>query len=335
MDKVEARLISDAESLEALVPAWWELWRRAPSATPFQCPAWLVPWWHAFSPGTLFTIACEVSGRLVGLAPLYLEDGHLGRRLLPVGISISDYEDVLVDPAFGREVGECIARALEASQSWDAVEWGELSPEAAALSLPIPDGCEDVQSPSSPSPVLPLPATFAALLESCSARHRRKLRLAQNRADRGGGATLVRAGADRWREILALLFRLHGARWRERNEPGVLADPRLSEFHSRSAGWMAEAGLARFYALQIGGELAAAYYGFQHRGRALGYLVGFDPTHSYVSPGAILLSRAIEQAIEDGTEEFHFLRGNEPYKYAWGATEKFNSRRIFRRIPRA
>ena len=30
-----------------------ELWRRAPAATPFQAPAWLIPWWRHFGNGEL------------------------------------------------------------------------------------------------------------------------------------------------------------------------------------------------------------------------------------------------------------------------------------------
>ena len=30
-----------------------ELWRRAPAATPFQSPAWLIPWWRHFGSGEL------------------------------------------------------------------------------------------------------------------------------------------------------------------------------------------------------------------------------------------------------------------------------------------
>ena len=29
--------------LVRLLPQWWALWDRCPSATPFQSPAWLLP----------------------------------------------------------------------------------------------------------------------------------------------------------------------------------------------------------------------------------------------------------------------------------------------------
>jgi CelD/BcsL family acetyltransferase involved in cellulose biosynthesis len=88
----------------------------------------------------------------------------------------------------------------------------------------------------------------------------------------------------------------------------------------------------RLLELRIAGLSAAVYYGFHHRKRAYGYLTGFDPDFSFESPGVILLAHAMEYAIREGASEFHFLRGREPYKYGWGAEDRWNYRRVFRRV---
>ena len=92
---------------------------------------------------------------------------------------------------------------------------------------------------------------------------------------------------------------------------------------------LCERGIARLFALTIGSELAGVYYGFLHRHRAYAYLGGFDPRFAYFSPGAILIGHAIEDALRNGACEFHFLRGREAYKYAWGAVDHQNLRRTF------
>jgi CelD/BcsL family acetyltransferase involved in cellulose biosynthesis len=51
------------------------------------------------------------------------------------------------------------------------------------------------------------------------------------------------------------------------------------------------------------------------------YLSGFDPQWAAFSPGVLLIAHAIEEAIREGQQEFDFLRGNEPYKYLWGAQD--------------
>ncbi len=40
----EIGIVNDEAALSALEPEWRELWERDPAATPFQSPAWLVPW---------------------------------------------------------------------------------------------------------------------------------------------------------------------------------------------------------------------------------------------------------------------------------------------------
>jgi CelD/BcsL family acetyltransferase involved in cellulose biosynthesis len=91
-----------------------------------------------------------------------------------------------------------------------------------------------------------------------------------------------------------------------------------------------EAGLLRLYLLRIEGEPAAAYYGFMHRDRAYAYLTGLNPDFAFESPGVLMLAHALEQALAEGAREAHFLRGQEAYKYEWGARDRWNTRRSFR-----
>src|SRR5438270_11540604 len=142
MKELAIQIIEDADTLAVLETGWWELWRRAPSATPFQSPAWLLPWWSSFSPGELFVVACRHAERLVGLAPFYIESGVQGRRILPIGISLSDYLDVLIDPQWEGPVAHAVVNEIARQRArWDSWALEELRPEAAALALACPDAC--------------------------------------------------------------------------------------------------------------------------------------------------------------------------------------------------
>jgi CelD/BcsL family acetyltransferase involved in cellulose biosynthesis len=318
------------EALAALEPEWWELWRQVRSATPFQSPAWLIPWWRHFHPGELLVAIARMGERLLGLAPFYVEEGS--GRILPVGISVSDYLDVLIAP--GHEAlagGALVAHVAGAGGSWGEWSLEELAPDALALSLPVPAGCEESFSPQSPCPVLACLA-HADIRSMVPSSQRRHLNLARNRAARRGEIRIDQADAADAPAFLDVLFRLHEARWRSRGKEGVLADDRVRRFQRAALPRLSDAGLSRCYVLRIAGTPAAAYYGLMHRERAYAYLTGFDPDFTYESPGVILLAHAIEQALREGAREFHFLRGPEPYKYGWGASDRWNTRRSFRRI---
>jgi len=320
-------VVRDADALARLSPDWLALWRRS-GAGPFQAPAWLVPWWRHFRPGELAVAAVrDPAGRLVGLAPFYIEEGRHGRRLLPLGISVSDTLDVLLDPdvpAAGPALVACLS-----SERWDVWELEELPPDAAALALSPPAGAAEESFAASACPVLSL--CGANRLEDVVPPARmQNLRTARNRAERRGtaidGVATEAIGA-----FVQDLVRLHAARWAGRGEPGLFADPRFSSFLREALPRLADLGLVQASTLRLDGLAIGAYLGFRHAGRAAYYLGGFDPDHAFVSPGALLIGHAIEQAIAGGAEAFDFLRGREPYKYAWGAVDRWNRHRRFRR----
>jgi CelD/BcsL family acetyltransferase involved in cellulose biosynthesis len=330
--RLEVRLIRDGHELAALAPEWDRLWERSPRATPFQSPIWLLAWWRAFRPGELMVAAVRSQAKLVGMAPFYRETLGERARLLPIGISISDYMDILIDEALGEAVLGAIARAYASrSLDWDEWELPELPPGSAALEMRCPESWAQCDAPASPCPVLILPGSSLDFEAQLPERKRRKLRLMTNRLIRHGNTAAValeEQPADWW---LAQLWRLHAACWSGRGGTGVLADDRLRGFHSEVLEGFVCRGLARMFALRIGADTAGIYYGFVHRRRAYGYLTGFNPAYGYYSPGSFVVRHAIEQAIADGVEEFHFLRGGEAYKYDWGARDRWNRRRIFRR----
>lgn len=314
------RLIDTEAALHGLEPAWWDLWERCPAATPFQSPAWLLPWWTCFHPGTLRVIAVEAGGRLVALAPLYREDGE-SPRLLPLGMSISDYLDVLVDPAWQDEAGLALAGALGPER----VDWEELAPGASALHFPCPGGWRDAVAPQSACPVLAL-AAGGGLPTAIPARRLRKVRMARHRAARRD-VRIEAATAASAPGLIAHLFRLHGERWQARGESGVLDGSAVRRFHALAWPGLLGAGLLRLYAVSLDGGVTGVHYGFAAKGCAYAYLGGFDPAFAFESPGTLLMAHAIEEAMHEGAGTFHFLRGREAYKYEWGALDRWNSRR--------
>ncbi|MBV9702018.1 MAG: GNAT family N-acetyltransferase [Methylobacteriaceae bacterium] len=320
MPSAGSKIIAEADAFGELAPAWWELWRRCPTATPFQTPAWLLAWWRQFAPGPLRTGAAFRDGQLVGLFPFYLDED---RRLLPVGISLSDYLDVLVPPECP-EAGSALVEC-SATGSWDSWEFEELPPNAAALALERPNQCPELIKAQHACPVLALDGPDD--LSGCvPARRRRQLRRACAAARRIG-PLCIESLEHREEAFLDTLFALHAARWESCGETGVLADPLVQQFHRQALPALAAEGMARCYVLTVDGRAAAAYYGFVVGERAYAYLGGFHPDYTPASPGAILIGHAIGEAMHEGAREFHFLRGREAYKYTWGAVDRWNQHR--------
>jgi CelD/BcsL family acetyltransferase involved in cellulose biosynthesis len=324
----EIEIVTAPGRLAAVAGPWWELWRQSRGATVFQSPGWLIPWWQVFAPGALATIAVWEAGRLIALAPLYLEDGPYGRRLLPLGIGISDHLDLLLmpdNPDAARALGQGAARL---PLVWDSLELEEMPPDASALGVPPPPGLTEVRAPQSacPAVVMDGEVDISGLPMAIPGRRRQFFRRAARRVDGARAEEPVTAA------FLETLESLHAARWAARDEPGVLADPRVSAFHRLALPGLRRAGLARLTVARVGGRPAAALYQLCWGDRLATYVGGFDPQFAAASPLNFLVGEAIIHAARQGRRRLDFLRGQESYKYHWGATDVWNCRRSFRRL---
>lgn len=310
------QLVTTIESLESHASEWDALWRRAPGATPFQSPHWLLPWWTHFSNGGELAVVMSADA----LAPLYVlrdEDESLGMFL---GTGNSDYLDVL-----GTDVEPLLARALEVDcQFWDLQQ---IRPSSPLLSAALPSGWSDNAEAMDPCPILSIENAGEELSNLLSTHARKKLRYYR----RAAKATYEPATHESLDELLTALYELHAARWQKRGLPGVLADDVTQSFHRQVARRMLDAGALRMYAMRIDGRIVAVYYGFAHQGTTYYYLSGFDPALDRLSIGSLLVAHAVEEAVREGGTTFDFLRGAEEYKYSWGAADRINQRRqLFR-----
>jgi CelD/BcsL family acetyltransferase involved in cellulose biosynthesis len=81
-------------------------------------------------------------------------------------------------------------------------------------------------------------------------------------------------------------------------------------------------GPAKLTRLTIGGRLVASGIHFDDGERIAYYNAGVDPDARDLSPGVVMVAEYLRQAIAAGRREVDFLRGNEPYKYEWGAVDQ-------------
>ncbi|MCA1667811.1 MAG: GNAT family N-acetyltransferase [Thermomicrobia bacterium] len=95
----------------------------------------------------------------------------------------------------------------------------------------------------------------------------------------------------------------------------------VEQFFRGMTGAMADAGWLRLYFLDVEGAPVAAMFTFVADGRLLVYNSGFDPAYARISVGMVLTGRVIEDAANGGLTLCDFLRGNEAYKYRFGASD--------------
>jgi CelD/BcsL family acetyltransferase involved in cellulose biosynthesis len=318
--------LTSIEQLRSIEPLWTDLWRRDATATPFQSPQWVLPWFKHFGSGEVLALAVREDDRLDALAPFFIlrDDDDPSESLgMLIGSGNTDYLDVLTTP--GTPIDDLLPRLAAADCAmWDLQQLRAASP---LLSAPPPPECEDVVEPHDACLVLSIDGTGEDLRNLTSTHFRKKLRYYRRSLEREGQVRVDTPTAETLDSFMDALYELHAARWKQRGLPGMLADSVDQSFHREVARGMLAAGALRMYAIRVGERIVAIFYGFGHHDTVYYYLSGYDPSMEKLSVGTILVAHAIEQAVRDGAKTFDFLRGAEDYKYAWGAQDRWNKRR--------
>src|SRR5579871_2583125 len=312
--------ISRFENLTRLAPEWKDLLKRDPSATPFQKPEWLLPWWESFGSGELFTFQVRVGGKLVALAPMFLHDWLVRRQVTFLGNGVSDYLGFVMDPAFAPDALTRILAAIAAEKGrWELCDLQDLRETSPLCHVALPEPLRSLVRAQYPCMRVQLPQNLEQLEKRGGLG--RNLRRYGERLIRLGDVTFETAGSEMFEDALRALIDLHRARWAEQSDASMIEGPAMERFHAQAAANLCREGCARFDVLKLNGAIAAVIYVLLDEQRAYGYLSGFDPSLKRFSPGMLILNYSLEQSIRSGYREFDFLRGNEPYKRDWGATE--------------
>lgn len=314
------RLMRDPDELHALASQWRALYRADPDATPFHSPDWLLPWWHNFGEGPPLAVEMRRGSTLAGLLPMYIyRNPQTGeRQMLPIGVSTSDYLGGVFAPGC---TAHDIAAALDllcTHKASDGIFLSQIKPGsrlAQAIHLASTPGLHAASGEhTSTMPAVPV--------TDLPQKIRRNAMYYRNRAARIGALRLHVADYADWHFGYESLLTLHSARWQQHGEPGVLADPRIVDWHREAIPLLLREGLLRLCSLQLNGDTIGVLYSLidppthAHRTQYF-YLTGYSPQHADLRPGTLLLALAIEHAASEGVQTIDMLRGEEGYKQIW------------------
>jgi CelD/BcsL family acetyltransferase involved in cellulose biosynthesis len=83
--------------------------------------------------------------------------------------------------------------------------------------------------------------------------------------------------------------------------------------------------------LWVGDRHVASGVHFETRDALLYYNAGIDPDARELSPGVLLTYSYVRRALDHRLRRMDFMRGDEPYKYEWGAVDEPIQRLLVRR----
>lgn len=316
---------TDPIAFARLESEWQILLASSITNTPFLTPLWQRVWWDIFHPGELCLITIRDSNRLVGIAPLYCETIDGVRRLSGVGAEWSDYLDWIIARENAPAIFAALLDALSDSHvpAWDEFVLTDVPPHSLWLNEPQAAGAHGLALNLAPlilSLSVALPRDWDTYLASLDKKNRHELRRKFRKIEQVETKWQTLNRADELARGVEDFIALHRASSHQKD--GFWTDELVRFFHAiarelLSCGWL------RLSFLEINGERSASAFAFDYANQILVYNSGYDP-HRFAeySPGVILFGSSIRAAILAGRDKFDFLRGNESYKYHFGAHEQ-------------
>jgi CelD/BcsL family acetyltransferase involved in cellulose biosynthesis len=339
---------------------WDSLAERTPWATPFSRHCVQKAWWNAYGATahdqTLVVVDESAPETLVGIVPLMhrheLEPGDVaarttirhqpGRPIRAVPASATavffgasyhaDYATVLAAPADLRAVCDAVAAALAGQDSsrWDVVDLrrlraGDPATDALAKSLEWVGpqaGLSLTREQEDVCPVLTLAPgmDYEAYLGTLDKKERHEIRRKVRRAEAAGEVRLE-TSTDPAGDLDAFV-ELHQKRWgAEGLFPPTEGGAASRRFFAGLFEDCAPTGIVDLSFLSVGGRRIAAGVTFDDGEAVYYYNAGVEPEARELSPGVVMVACYIQRAIGLGRSRVDFLRGDESYKYEWGAVD--------------
>ncbi len=334
-ESMHFKVIRSLAEMEALADEWNALLANSASHVPFLRHEYLTTWWKTLGGGEwdqadLFLVVArsDAGGSLCGIAPLFFTTNREGEPALMLlgSVEISDYLDVIARPEDLAPFLEGLLEFLSSyeAQDWRLLDWNNLlesSPTLAVLKdLANRNGCGFTVEPLQHCPYIPLPGDWEAYLGGLDKKQRHEIRRKIRRAEENQPPVhwyVVEQESALDGEIDAFLSLM--AQDPEKNS--FLTEVMRTQMKSVvqaafKAGWL------QLAFIEVGGEKVAAYLNFDYQNHIWVYNSGIDQRFRELSLGWVLLGYLIRRAIENGRSAFDFMRGEEDYKYRFGAVDR-------------
>lgn len=335
---MELQIRNDFDQALLHVDEWRDLVLSTPGQPFFMLPEYQTTWWKHLGHGDLEVLEFYKDKKLVGLLPLYKDTikttkGSKNVYRIVGAMDESDYLDIIFKPKHKAKIFSLLLDYLTRNQ-WDevwleclnhkSVTFAELQHLVTVQNWTMTEKLQTV------APVISLPKTFDAYLKALAPRHQKAFKNLQFDigVDDDISYRLITAAAQ-MPKAMKTFIRLHKA---SGTDKASFWNPQREAFFIEVMTNLAKQDLVKLYFLDVNGESAACMILFDWRHQFLGYNSGFDAyTYGYLGVSNALVLHTIQEAITLGRNRYDFMRGDEEYKFSFGAvSEAVNDIKISR-----
>lgn len=317
----------DSSAFQVLADRWDRLLTRCATNTPFLTWQWQKIWWKAWHRNRHLRIVTvsDASGELWGLAPLFSEEKNEKEVLMLLGSTdLCDYLDCIVlegkEESFYRTL---LSHLASLSQKPVILRFNSLQPHSPAIAFfagvshregfPVEVNREDT------APALDLPCTVESYLGMLTKKNRHEVRRKKRRAEKEGALTFKNIVHPS--PLMEIFPRFMALFRRTGPDKGAFLTPEREAFFLSVAEEFSRKGWLELSVLSFDNKEVAYLLSFHYNNTLYLYNAAYDPDYSSLSPGIVAITYCLEDTINRGIKRFDFLRGDETYKYRFGARD--------------
>lgn len=331
---MQISVVRTCEALNQLADEWNSLLDSSASHVPFLRHEFISTWWQTlgggeWTDGEIYVLlGRDEHKKLIGIAPFFLTLNQSGEKavMLLGSIEIADYLDLIARPD---DLPAFIGAIMDFMNSEQGPDWQvmdlynllENSPslpaiQNAANQRGLKCSIEQLQH----CPYISLPDSWDTYLAGIHKKQRHEIRRKIRRLETQGLPYrwyFVTDESTLDAEIDAFIALMAQDAEKERFLTDVMRAQLQASIHAAfKAGWL------QLAFVEIDGQKAAGYLNFDFGNHIWVYNSGLNYALGEFSPGWVLLGYILQWAIENGRSAFDFMRGDEDYKYRFGATDR-------------
>jgi len=312
---------------------WDLLLAQSAVNTPFLRYGYQHTWWQHQGGGEwqqteLRIITARENEQLIGIAPLFIGEKNGQKEIHFIGsVEISDYLDFIVQPQNSKAFIAGVFNLIkdEKARFPGTINLFNIPDNSPSLEImkeigESEDWSIEIEN-AYHTPTITLSEDWDTYLAGINKKQRHEIRRKLRRASASEDTVswYITAEESLLGQDIADFFQLMES---DEEKKRFLTEDMRKQMEA-IAQWAFNAGILQLSFLTINDEKVAGYLCFDYENIIWVYNSGFRPDFQYYSPGWVLLSYLIQHAIHAGKTHFDFMRGDETYKYRFGAADGF------------
>lgn len=328
------RIITTETEFKDLREEWEQLFVANPNHSPFMAWGWIWAWLrHLAGPHRIrMLVLADADGKLqIALPTIETNLSSISKTpemaiACGYGRDCSDHLGILRLPRHDTRLIDLVSEGIQSRFGMntrfrlDSLGSGNEHPEALGRSLKAA-GYPIRVSNQNVCPSVKLPSDFDDFLKQLSRNFRSQVRRQFKRVDKSDEVRIRSVDSSSSIHFVKRLIELNQARMRELGARSSTEDDNFASFLFEAIPYMADSQLARMDVIEFSGQIAGAVLNLVHGQTVYFYMGGFDKSIAKLGPGNSMFMHNIKRGIAEGFTRYDFLRGSEPYKYRWGATD--------------